>query len=618
MSVDSGTTLIQQLRRMFRSGGAGGAPDGQFLEQFLRQRDEAAFEALVRRHGPMVWGVCRRLLGNPNDAEEAFQATFLVLVKRAGSIGRRELLANWLYGVARRTALKARTMRARRRQREKEVADMNDQIARDSGQAELRLALDEELSRLADRYRKPIVLCYLEGMTRQEAAQFLGWPIGTVAGRLSRALNLLRARMVRRDPSFVMPALGTALAENPATALPPALILSTTKAATLLAAGQTTAALSASVAALTNGVIKAMWMTKLKIALVLLVLATLCAGGGLIARQTLVSSRANAPNAKSADKPKTDKDRIQGTWVVVSGALKGEELPETTLAAVKFVFSGDKLTMTVTGVDIVANFKLDETQKPKHIDWSADAKRPDSIGIYEFAGDKLKLCMALPGKGRPSEFTTKGTASLWVLKREKKTDPVKKKEPKRLSLKEAEDAITSHIFATNPKMNRDAKFPLTEMTTDDVWTRLGVQVYQVKAPPQQGALFVIKKDQIYSIGPGGARGNSLKSVCVADLNGDKRPKLVYSFQFGSGDLCSRIAVFDCLAKEPEDIVAGDTYYNANDHLVLKRVNDQTVKVRTKSGNEVGKVVLEKKEGELKLKIEFAEDSKVKALFHSRG
>jgi RNA polymerase sigma factor (sigma-70 family) len=510
MSTQSGTTLIRQLQRMFRSGHAGGAPDGQLLEQFLGQRDEAAFEALVRRHGPMVWGVCLRLLGNPNDAEDAFQATFLVLVRKAEAIGRRELLANWLYGVARRTALKARTMRARRRQRETEVGDMNEHIAPDkSNQAELRLALDEELSRLADRYRKPIVLCYLEGMTRQEAAQFLGWPIGTVAGRLSRALDLLRARMARRDPTFVMPALTTSLAESSATALPPVLILSTTKAATLLAAGQTTAALSASVAALTNGVIKAMWMTKLKMAVAILGIAALSGGGGLVAREVLASAGRG--------------DNDQGAKAAPA----------------------------------------DETKPPKG-------------------------------------------------------DPAKKKQPKRLSLKEAEDAITSHIFATNPKMNRDAKFPLTEMTTDDVWKRLGVQVYQVKAQPQQGALFVIKKDQIYSIGPGGARGNNLRSLCVAELNGDKRPKLVYSFQFGSGDFCSRIAVFDCLAKEPEDIVAGDTYYNANDHLVLKRVNDQTVKVRTKSGDEVGKVVLEKKAGELKLKIEFAEDSKVRALFRSRG
>jgi DNA-directed RNA polymerase specialized sigma24 family protein len=95
MSTQSGATLIQQLRRIFRSGNAGGAPDGQLLEQFLGQRDEAAFEALLHRHGPMVWGVCLRLLGNPSDAEDAFQATFMVLVRRAGSIGRRELLGNW-------------------------------------------------------------------------------------------------------------------------------------------------------------------------------------------------------------------------------------------------------------------------------------------------------------------------------------------------------------------------------------------------------------------------------------------------------------------------------------------------------------------------------------------
>src|SRR5262249_6704726 len=150
------------------------------------------------------------------------------LARKAGAIGRRELLANWLHGVARRTALKARATRARRCRREREGGDMAGRTAPErTALAELGLVLDEELARLGEKYRRPVVLCYLEGRTREEAARLLGWPPGTVAGRLSRALGLLRTRLTRRGLTLTTTALAAALAEGVATAVPPALLLST-------------------------------------------------------------------------------------------------------------------------------------------------------------------------------------------------------------------------------------------------------------------------------------------------------------------------------------------------------------------------------------------------------
>src|SRR5262249_22929983 len=153
---------------------------------------EAAFEALVVRHGPMVWGVCRRTLRDPNDAEDAFQATFLVLARKAPSIAHRELVANWLFAVARKTAVRARAMAFRRWSREQLVATMPEpEPTGDDRTNDLLALLDEEVSRLPRKYRAPVVLCELEGKTHQEAASQLGCPVGTVSSRLSRGRAML-------------------------------------------------------------------------------------------------------------------------------------------------------------------------------------------------------------------------------------------------------------------------------------------------------------------------------------------------------------------------------------------------------------------------------------------
>ena len=165
----------RELQTLFSEGTLGGLSDGRLLERFAAHRDEVAFEALLRRHASMVWGVCRRLLRDHHDAEDAFQATFLVLARKGQSIAQRELVANWLYGVAYQTALKARSTRARRRMREGQVTDMPEPEAMSlNHQDDLTESLDRELSRLPDKYRIPIILCELQEKTHQQAAELLG------------------------------------------------------------------------------------------------------------------------------------------------------------------------------------------------------------------------------------------------------------------------------------------------------------------------------------------------------------------------------------------------------------------------------------------------------------
>ena len=172
MAIHHMSEFVQQLRRAVLGGQWAALTDGQLLEQFLSRRDPAAIEAIVLRHGAMVWGVCRRILSEPHDAEDAFQATFLVLVRKAASIVPREMVGNWLYGVAQQTARKARAMTAKRRTREKQMAAMPEPaVVDDKCRRDLQDVLDQELARMPDTYRACIVLCDLEGKSRKEAAR---------------------------------------------------------------------------------------------------------------------------------------------------------------------------------------------------------------------------------------------------------------------------------------------------------------------------------------------------------------------------------------------------------------------------------------------------------------
>jgi RNA polymerase sigma factor (sigma-70 family) len=180
--------------------GANRLTDGELLGRFVAGRDEAAFEELLRRHGPMVLGVCRRILYDVNDAEDAFQATFLALLRQAGSINKRESVGSWLYGVAYRIAVKAKSRARRRRTHERRgVAMPAEDPLYEAIWRDLRPVLDEEVNGLPAKYRRPVVLCYLEGKPYAEAARELRCSKGTVCLRLARARELLRQRLARRD-----------------------------------------------------------------------------------------------------------------------------------------------------------------------------------------------------------------------------------------------------------------------------------------------------------------------------------------------------------------------------------------------------------------------------------
>ena len=317
MATSQMSEVIQHLRRTVLLRDGAGLTDGQLLEDFISRRDEAALAALVRRHGPMVWGVCRRVLRNHHDAEDAFQATFLVLVRKAASIASREMVANWLYGVAHQTALKARATAAKRRARERQVTEMPEPaVAEQDLWHDLQPLLDQELSRLPDKYRVVIVLCDLEGKTRKEAARQLGVPEGTVASRLARARAMLAKRLARHGLAVSGGALAAVLSQNVASAgVPTSVVSSTIKAASLVAAGQAAAGMiSAKVAALTEGVLKAMLLTKLKIATVVLLVAVAAAGSGGFPYRRWGRSRTNSLRPRWQGPIKTHKPRRSRRW----------------------------------------------------------------------------------------------------------------------------------------------------------------------------------------------------------------------------------------------------------------------------------------------------------------
>jgi RNA polymerase sigma factor (sigma-70 family) len=438
--------VIQHLRSIALPEGTDLA-DGQLLECFVSYREPAALEALVRRHGPMVWGVCRRILQNAHDAEDAFQATFLVLVRKAGSIDPPAKVGNWLYGVAYQTALKARATRAKYRAREKSVPEIPEPaVTQPDLWSDLRPVLDQELSRLPEKYRTVIVLCELEGKTGSQAAQQLGVPEGTLASRLSRARTMLANRLTRRGVALSGGSLAAVLAQEAASAcVPPSVLSSTVKATTLVAAGQAVTAglCSAEVAALTQGVLKAMFLTKLKLATaVVLALTATITIAGLIYQAHASTEGSPAPQAEAAAqdpfKPKREDAvanelaKLQGKWIAVAYEVRGEGRPaeDVKKQAIQLTIEGDQFTITRAGQAESMRGKLliDPTRQPKTMDWSTvragEKALGDVQGIYQLAGDTLKHCYG--DTDRPSEFKTKpgaDTPRLYVWQREKDGGP---------------------------------------------------------------------------------------------------------------------------------------------------------------------------------------------------
>jgi RNA polymerase sigma factor (sigma-70 family) len=318
-----GRLAIPELVRVFRGETVSGLSEWQLLERYLERRDETAFEALLTRHGPMVFGVCRRMLDNQTDAEDAFQATFLVLVRRARQLGPRDAIGPWLYGVACRVALRSRAQAARRR-RFQPIAEGMPAVAADGAREDFELGevLDQELSRLPSKYRSPLVLCYLEGQTHEEAARLLRWPVGTVKGRLARARDLLRRRLARRGLAPTASAFTSYLGRD-ATAAPHRLLLErTARSSWKVATGQSTAqVVSTSITSLVEGVLTAMMLNKFKgVGLAVLISCLTITGAAVMARQD-AKFKAELPKA------------VVDTASLPKAALKGESEPKAAAPA---------------------------------------------------------------------------------------------------------------------------------------------------------------------------------------------------------------------------------------------------------------------------------------------
>jgi RNA polymerase sigma factor (sigma-70 family) len=406
--------ILNYLRRVLGAATDGSVSDAELLRRFVNQRDEAAFELLLWRHAAMVLHVCHRLLRETDAVEDAFQATFLVFVRKAGSISRRESLGGWLYRVAYRIALKAREQSAKRQAVEHGEGDIDlpDTSTEDAAEREMRRIVCEEVDRLPARYRTPIVACFFEGKTHEEAAKQLGWPRGTVASRLARGRELLRRRLLRRGVAFSVSALLGALSVRPAQAELMRFVDSVIYTARLLAAGQAASAVvSAKVAILMKGVVKTMFLARLKVATaVMLVACALGAGGGWLVSQLAATENPESPKAvvEAADKSKQEKmadDRkaIQGVWRLTALETEGENDFDPKGKNPSLVFLADKLILKPEvpghGVRLLQGaYKLDATKTPKTLDIIRQVSAEEKAtlrAIYALEIDSLKICFML-------------------------------------------------------------------------------------------------------------------------------------------------------------------------------------------------------------------------------
>ncbi|QEG31492.1 ECF RNA polymerase sigma factor SigE [Gemmata obscuriglobus] len=395
--------LTRQLLRVVL--GTPDVPDRDLLARFVNARDEDAFAELVRRHGAMVLAVCRRVTGRAHDAEDAFQAAFLVLAKRAGHLSRPELLANWLYGVAFRTALDARA--ARRRAEDRVVPTAAEPACPEppDDNAELRRVIDEELARLPDKYRAAVVLCDLEGLPRSAAARALGVPEGTLSSRLAHARKLLAGRLTRRGVTASVAAAGAVLTRDAAATVVPHNLTHTTvqlAARFALARGTVPPGAPPEVSSLTEGALKAMLVTRLK--------QTFAAGlfaCGLIGVGGALAQQLGAPAVKTApaapEQPLVAEDapfvaqptkKLPEAKKIVAKGIEDDDVPYGTFPSQAVVRIEDgKLVRRnrVGGAELVKQVVGDQTILGYQMTSSvqATAYDPADIAVFDIKGNRL-------------------------------------------------------------------------------------------------------------------------------------------------------------------------------------------------------------------------------------
>lgn len=433
MAIGSRRQTAQGLGVLFGTGTLRSLTDGQLLARAKSASTEsahAALAALVERHGPMVFRVCRDILRDTDDAQDAFQATFLVLVRKASKVRRPDSVGSWLHGVATRISMKARTESARRRAHERRKGELMIDRRRAAEGGDVDPALHEELVRLPEKYRAPLVLCYLEGLTHDEAAAHLGWPVGTVRGRLARARDLLRARLTRRG-LVVAIALTSASVRTGQAAIPSSLRDATIESALAVAAGGQSAlghAVSARVRAWILSEIRLSPLAAIRVS-AYVVLAT-----GLLGACAVVMNRDvgdGRPGQEAATPPPSRQDpsaqvsndttALQGTWTAsptVTRSQQGKLLPPETIQ-VTWAINRDRIVETTAAKpntedvdEHIYRFTLNATSSPKAIDLASVAYGKMQ-GIYRLDRDKLTVCYH--ADGRPTAFAAGGESGPMLL-----------------------------------------------------------------------------------------------------------------------------------------------------------------------------------------------------------
>jgi RNA polymerase sigma factor (sigma-70 family) len=374
--------LVRHIHRLAADGAPRPATDRQLLEEFAAHRDEAAFAELVARHGPMVLRVCRRLLRQEQDAEDAFQATFLVLARNGGSIRTREALAGWLYGVAYRIATKAKRSAARRRDHEGRAGASAPRATPDPSWNDVQDALDREVERLPGPFRAAFALCVLEGKTVPEAAAALGCKMGTVSSRLTRARRLLRERLARRGIALSALLAALAVAEGPARAALPAALAKAAVRYGLMAAARETAAgtIPPHLVALADGATGALIAGKLRVATAVLLAVGVVAAAGALARQGLVAREEpggqKSPAAGKATEPAGAKEAQgeKGDGVEVSGRVVDPDGRPVTGARLVFLYaSAEKVPEKVWATSAAdGRFHFPVGKALEDADWPGD------------------------------------------------------------------------------------------------------------------------------------------------------------------------------------------------------------------------------------------------------
>jgi RNA polymerase sigma factor (sigma-70 family) len=462
MASERAGTILRHIRELILTQATRNLSDGQLLQHFVTAQEEAAFSALMQRHSTLVWGVCRRYLPREHDAEDAFQATFLVLARKAGSIRKGESVGSWLFGVAHRVAMKAKLAASKRRIRESHSPGrVSEEPVTGAALHELQARLDTEVDRLPAKYKAPFVLCCLEGKSRAEAAAELGWKLGTVATGVARARNLLRRRLARRGVRLSAGLAALTLTTSAARAGCPAWLASATlKAALLVAAGKSAAGVvSAQAAVLARTSLQTLFTTRLKIATVLLLLVGLGAGAvahfALAAKQPGVKqAEAEKPSDKPAEQPRLDPSKKART------DRRGDLLPPGALdrfgtgrlrhgAPVRSVaYSTDGKLLASAGADWLIRFWEPATGKQIRL-------------LGSVTGPYLALALSRNGKllASASEDKIKRSIRLWDVATGKQIGP----------LKEQRGTAVAVAFAPDSKLlaaaTKEGDIPLYDVAT---------------------------------------------------------------------------------------------------------------------------------------------------------